>query len=286
MASTRPASRGGPWLALAAGVVVAACTSPNPLFNRGADDGGGDAVTGAGGSTGSGGEQSGGTGGFPNVIDTNGPAPDMAPLGTGGIIIGGTGGVSGTGGMTPISTGGVSGTGGMSRPDAGMEVAGSGGSGGMTVDTGPPPPDMVTGMPPARCGTGTVDLSNIRNARGIAIEADGTIYFTRESGAQAWIGRLRPTGTTESSWFALPANSQPRVIRLDSARQLLFVAAYNVNSVYGIRLDNATVTFAKTGLPQPHGLAVTRDGAVFVSLGDGHIKHFSPELSGVQTTQA
>ncbi|HEY0710000.1 MAG TPA: hypothetical protein VGG33_24520 [Polyangia bacterium] len=291
MASTRPASKRGTWFVLAA--VVAAgtsCTSPNPFFVRG--DGGDAASQGGQNIAPSGG------GGF-SGSDAVSPAPDTAmngdlpPFGTGGVAWGtggslGTGGTTtpGTGGIIMPGTGGASGTGGV-RMDAGVEV-GSGGTGGtMTIDTAPPVDTSVgTGMPPAACGTTNVDLSNIRNARGLAIESDGTLYFTRESGGQAWIGRMKPTGTTESSWFVLPPNSQPRVIRVDSARRVLFVAAYNVNAVYGIRLDNAAVAFAQTGVAQPHGLAVTPDGGVFVSVGDGHIRHVLPELAGTVNTQA
>jgi hypothetical protein len=226
-----------------------------------------------GGQPGTGGEMAPGTGG--EMAGTGGMPANTGgtmAMGTGGTVTPGTGGtMAGTGGTSPPGTGGsvvipaTGGTGGSASPD--------GGSGDL-------------GSPNATCGSTRADLTSLTGARGIAIDDAGVIYFTRESGTQAWIGRLRPGAAIELSWRALPANAQPRVLRVDSARNILFVPCLGGGVVYAISTASGFPVYTGTGFNAPHGVAVAADGFAYISGGDGHIEQVLPDLSGAQRAVA
>jgi sugar lactone lactonase YvrE len=272
--------------AFAAVLLALACSAPNPLYQSGRDGGGQpDGALGDGGRPGS--DALPGTGGAPGTggLDTGG-APGLGGVpGAGGEP--GTGGeIAGTGGMVTPGTGGeiAPGTGGMVTPGTGgMVPPATGGSGGTSIDVGPPP-DLVTtpdlGTPPASCGTGHPDLTGITGARGIAIDSDGTIYFTRESGTQAWVGRHRRGMPIESSWRTLPANAQPRMLRVDSGRHLVYIPCAALNNVYVVNTQTAIVSVTVTNVMAPHGVAIAEDGYAYVSAGDGHVYRFFADFAG------
>jgi hypothetical protein len=306
MASKRPAFAGriGNLLgALALWGTVAACAVPNPLYDlvREPGDAGGDrsgpaadGPLGASDSTGS-------TETNPGVDPDDRPTPDASvdPGGyggnenpdSGGSGVGGAGGdvgQGGAGGDLDAGTGGVGGTGGVTGN------GGAGGAGGSTPDVAPSPdlPAIVDGgtadigAPAATCGTMHADLSGISGARAIAVDTDGTIYFTRELLPLTWIGRLVPGHPIEASWLSLPVNAQPQILRMDSARHLLYVACSGTNAFYAINLLTHSAVLSITALPAVHGLAVADDGAVFLSTSDGSIQRVRPDLAGATPTVA
>jgi hypothetical protein len=222
---------------------------------------------------------------FGEQIKTDGSADTDGPMASGGRpgmggqsggAGGGTGGVYGTGG-----TGGVYGTGGLG---GGLDMA--------AQDTVIPSPDMTAGsdatigMPSAVCGPRSVDPSVITGARGIAVDNDGFIYFTREMGTQAWIGRLAPGGALNASWVSLPTSSQPRTLRVSNARRLVFVAlsaSGTVNAYSTVDGGRANSTGALAGA---HGLTIADDGGIFVSIAGGYVMRVIIDLQSdrVQTT--
>ena len=143
------------------------------------------------------------------------------------------------------------------------------------------------GSPPASCGASQADLSSITSARGIGVDVDGTVYFTREMGTQSWIGRLRPGQLVEPSWYPLLSdNAQPRVLRVDSVRRLIYVACTGMNAVHVIKIDSRSPGGTVAPLPAAHGLTIADDGYVFVSTSDGFIHRLRLDLAGGFKTQA
>jgi hypothetical protein len=310
MASARPAPGGGtpvrPGLVYAlCAALIGGCTSPNPFFMRGGDAG--DGARGTGGSGGTGGAASGGSGGAGGSIGSGGTG------GAGGAGAGGTGG-SGTGGPDP-GTGGSSAGAGGSAAGAGGATAGAGGtatstggasagSGGTGTSTGgatatggatgtggsqpdmSPSPDVVAsdaptmGSPPPACGSASADVSAIVAARGIAVDNSGTIYFTREAGNRTYIGRWPRSQAIDTAWFQLPNGTQPRLLRLDNARELLHVSDTGGGNLFSIGYTRMPVFVrnSTSGLAGIHGLAVAEDGAVFVSSSDGYVYRLVVDL--------
>ena len=157
-----------------------------------------------------------------------------------------------------------------------------------TPDTALPVDTATMELGPASpvCGTQVPDLSRISGARGIAIDSDGVVYFTRESGTQSWIGRQVPGGAVEQSWLAMPANAQLRSLRVDSARRYLYVSASGVNAVYGVNVLGPVVGVSLTQLQAPHGLALAEDGALFIATGDGHVYRVLIDLATTNRSRA
>jgi hypothetical protein len=196
----------------------------------------------------------------------------------GGGSGGGTGGTSSTGG-----TGGATGGAGGTTGGAGGATGGAGGTGGGPgVDAG-----SEVGSPPAVCGSNTGSVTTISAARGIAIDRDGIIYYTRESGGQAFIGRIRPGQMPEASWFSVRmANGQPvvgatpRMLRTQTNR-FVVVADPGLQGgvVYSLPIaSNAPgIVQSVPGITGIHGLAVAADGAVFASRSDGHVDRWLPD---------
>jgi streptogramin lyase len=136
------------------------------------------------------------------------------------------------------------------------------------------PSDAPTmGSPPVLCGSTSADVSAIVGARGIAVEANGTIYFTREAGNRSYVGRWIRNQAIEPTWFQLPNNAQPRLLRMENSRELLFVSDIGLGNLYAIGYSRLPLLIRITqgGIPAAHGLAVAADGSVFVSSGDGNV---------------
>jgi hypothetical protein len=250
-------------LPLLVGGALSACSEPNPWFMRGGtgSDGGGllDGRTPAGGSGG------GGTGGAAGAGGPGGGTGGTPSTGGAGGTVGATGGSAGATGGTGGATGGTGGATGGSAVDAGSEV----------------------GAPPAVCGSNTGSVTSISGARGIAIDRDGTIYYTRESGGMAYIGRIVPGQQPEPSWFPVRmSNGQPvvgaapRMLRTQTNR-FVVVADPGLQGgvVYTLPIGNPRPDIVQSvpGVTGIHGLAVAADGAVFLSRSDGHVNRFMPD---------
>jgi len=283
---------------------VAACTQPNPYHQHGEPDGaGGRADTGppAGGSRGGSGG-AGGPSGTGGSLSTGGASETGGAGGTGGGFSGtdgagtggavGTGGVAGTGGA--MGTGGVAGTGGT-----GGAAGGTGGTAGAVVTGGVGGSGMAgtgvdasgdttqAGSPPAACGSATSGVSTVSGARGIAVDRDGIIYYTRESGGRGYIGRVLPGAAPESAWFPIGpagqpvAGSTPRVLRSHRQRGYLVVSDPGLQGgvAYTVNVAGPSPYLGQTtsAIPGIHGLAIAADGGVFISRGDGHIDRWMPD---------
>jgi DNA-binding beta-propeller fold protein YncE len=140
-------------------------------------------------------------------------------------------------------------------------------SDGATPETASPDAELT----PQSCGSAHAAIASITGARGVAVDDDGTIYFTRVANGIASLGRLLPNGALDAGWFGLPIEGQPGSLRLDRGRRLVYVALSGTDRVVAYDLVTNTVRYAATNLPAPHGLAVHASGAVFVSCGDGHV---------------
>jgi hypothetical protein len=291
-------------LPLLVGGALSACTGPNPWFMQrglgsdagglldgrapagGSAGGGVGGVSGTGGSGasagGSGGAGTGGSGGGGSGGATGGATGGSG--GVGGVGTGGAGGTSSTGGSggTGGATAGAGGTTGGTGGTTGG-TGGTGGSGGSAVDAG-----SEVGSPPAVCGSNTGSVTTISGARGIAIDRDGTIYFTRETPTMgAFIGRIRPGQPPEASWFPVRtlagqiiAGATPRMLRTQTNR-FVVVADPGVQNgvVYTLLLasDAPQIIQSVPGITGIHGLAVAADGAVFASRSDGHVDRWMPD---------
>ena len=263
------------WLFWACGTL--ACTGANPVFNLTpilGDGAAGRDGSGSGGSSGAAGSSGGSEGGGGDARAGSGEGGTAGVAGLGGLG-GGGGDMAGLGGGGAGSGGGSPDSGPM---DAKIPVPADGPSAGddasvpvdaTILDTGVPP----RGSPPAMCGAGHADVSGIIAARGIAVDAAGTVYYTRESGNRAWIGRLLPGGTLEPAWLALDNGAQPRALRVDNRRALLYVAVPSFNSLQAVATSSVPpqVVIGRAGLAAASGLAVAADGGVFVSSSDGFV---------------
>ena len=137
------------------------------------------------------------------------------------------------------------------------------------------------GPPPPVCGSASADVSAIVAARGIAVDNSGTIYFTREAGNRTYIGRWPPGQAIDTAWFQLPNGTQPRLLRLDSTRELLHVADTGAGNPVHHRVHpycRSSIRNSSGGLAGIHGLAVAGDGAVFVSSSDGYVHRVVVDL--------
>ena len=239
--------------------------------------------TGTGGGVGTGGVA--GTGGTGGAAGGTGGAGGAAggPGGTGGAA-GGTGEAGGTGGAGGAA-GGTGGTGGAVATGGagGSAMAGSGvdASVDASVDT------TQAGSPPAACGSATSGVSTVSGARGIAVDRDGIMYFTRESGGRGYIGRVLPGAAPESAWFPIGpvgqpvAGSTPRVLRSHRQRGYLVVSDPGLQGgvAYTVNVAGPSPYLGQTtsAIPGIHGLAIAADGGVFISRGDGHIDRWMPD---------
>jgi len=137
-----------------------------------------------------------------------------------------------------------------------------------------PPTDAPTvGAPPAVCGSTAEDVSTITAARGVAVDKVGNIYFTRQTGNRAYVGRKRPGQPIELTWYQMSGNSADlRTMRLDYDRGLLHVADVGQGVLVTIGFNNVPPDLRNSAAATAvHGIAVADDGAVFVTIGDGHV---------------
>ncbi len=278
MATTHPSPAGALVLLALSLAGAASCTTRNPLYSPRVDAGwgaevGGPTRTGGRGGSGDGGVSgSGGQGGAPGPV-------------------GGSGGIAGTpnaGGMSGGSSGGLGGGsgsgGGGVTPDVGGPMMDTGGAGATGGDAGP---GDTAGPGNTACGPGVVNRNVITNATGIAVAADGAIYYARENAAQLVIGRVDRLGNHAATWAQPPTpigNARPRTMRVDSDRRLLFVVGAGTQSVFAVALDGADFRWESPRLISPHGVAVRDDGYMLVTMGDGSIVRMKSDLGPPELT--
>jgi sugar lactone lactonase YvrE len=167
---------------------------------------------------------------------------------------GGSGaGAAGTGAAGDTATAGSSGSGaaGASGAGGGAGAAGSGAGAGGAKGT-------------VACGTAQADLSAVSGTEGIAIDADGTVYFSQSSA----VGRLTPgaAGKLDKEWVKLPAASTVWGLAIDHAAKALYAGSPSTQTIYKITLEDVpTVTPLVKTAGQPNGLTMGPDGALYYS---------------------
>jgi hypothetical protein len=186
----------------------------------------------------------------------------------------------GAGGMAAGGTGGIS-------------VGGAGGAIDAAADVAPPPPDLAAqpdlpagDLGASSCGSMHADLSAINASPSVAIGSDGTLYFIREMGSQVWLGRAVPGKLAQTSWQSLPAGTQIRGLRVDSQRDLIYLANFSGNAIFSIYMHDGSPSITVNNVSAPHGLAVAPDGYFYSTTSDGHIQRYLVDLSGVHRNTA
>jgi hypothetical protein len=81
-------------------------------------------------------------------------------------------------------------------------------------------PDAVT--LPSDCGTEVANITGIVQAVGVAVDADGTLYFLNHDTLNSYIGRVLRNTKPELDWLAMTNSPTPRALALDSANQKLY----------------------------------------------------------------
>jgi sugar lactone lactonase YvrE len=131
-----------------------------------------------------------------------------------------------------------------------------------------PDPGRATPVPPA-CGNQRPDISGLNDVDGLAIAPDGTMYFARAALADAWVGRMRPDGSSpEPQWLRVPASGERLWgLALDGNRNRLYVASGATGAIYRINLNAEPPELAPLieGLTTPADLAIDQDGSVLVA---------------------
>jgi sugar lactone lactonase YvrE len=150
------------------------------------------------------------------------------------------------------------------RVDSGEEPQAEAGSPG---ETGGDP--EVLPRNPSGCGTLRADSSAVVGADGLAIDGDGTIYFTRsatEAGAAGHVGRLRSGAEAEPTWLPVPGGIRLAGLALDERRGRLYVLDAEAKTIHYVE------TAATTSPPALKTLLAGIEPAAEITLGpDGEI---------------
>lgn len=119
---------------------------------------------------------------------------------------------------------------------------------------------------PGACGTEVAPVAMITGTEGVAIAADGTIYYSQTGGVGRWVPG---TTTPEDDWVSLAGTSTVWGMAIDDATGMLYVATPGATATAGIiwRIDTTAATPAGSELYQsagtPNGLTLGPDGAIY-----------------------
>jgi sugar lactone lactonase YvrE len=103
-------------------------------------------------------------------------------------------------------------------------------------------------------------LESVADSEGLAIDADGTVYFSQPSA----VGRLTPAGKLDKEWAKLPGATKTWGIAIDRPAKALYIGSPATSIVYKVTLDEApTVTSFVTNAGAPNGLSMGPDGALY-----------------------
>jgi sugar lactone lactonase YvrE len=105
-------------------------------------------------------------------------------------------------------------------------------------------------------------LETVGDSEGLAIDADGTVYFSQPSA----VGRLTPAGTLDKEWAKLPGATKTWGIAIDRPHKVLYIGSPATSTVYRVTLDETpVVTSLVTTAGAPNGLTMGPDGALYYS---------------------
>jgi sugar lactone lactonase YvrE len=105
-------------------------------------------------------------------------------------------------------------------------------------------------------------LETVGDSEGLAIDADGTVYFSQPSA----VGRLTPAGTLDKEWAKLPGATKTWGIAIDRPHKILYIGSPATSTVYRVTLDGTpVVTSLVPNAGAPNGLTMGPDGALYYS---------------------
>jgi sugar lactone lactonase YvrE len=150
------------------------------------------------------------------------------------------------------------------------------------VDAGPDAAAPDGGSP--GCGEEVLPVADITGTEGLAIAADGTLYYS-QSGS---IGRRRPGEAPQDAWVALPGTTTIYGLALRDDGVLFVAAPSGGGKIW--RIDTTAATPAPEVIyspaPSANGIVVGPDGAIYYSsLGGGHVYRLDPSVTPAARTQ-
>jgi sugar lactone lactonase YvrE len=105
-------------------------------------------------------------------------------------------------------------------------------------------------------------LESVANSEGLAIDADGTVYFSQPEA----VGRLLPAGKLDIGWAKLPGATKTWGIAIDRPHKALYIGSPTTSTVYKVTLGDAPeVTSFVSAAGAPNGLTIGPDGALYYS---------------------
>jgi sugar lactone lactonase YvrE len=137
--------------------------------------------------------------------------------------------------------------------------------------------------PGTRCGTEHLDVSTISGADGIAIDPDGTLYFTSDDGTHGWVGRM--TGSTITrQWLRIDFGPLTAGLALDRSGKKLYVASVSGEAIleFDLAANPVTGRTVLTGVPLINDLAFGAPGRLYYSRQSDRHVYF---LAGGVTTR-
>ncbi|HEY0715151.1 MAG TPA: hypothetical protein VGF45_20895 [Polyangia bacterium] len=140
----------------------------------------------------------------------------------------------------------------------------------VSMDVSPASTDLSAEASASACGTEPPDLTQLGLTDALAIDVNGTIYFSHLEEGQEFVGRLRPGGgAVEPRFVPLARGDRLWGLALDSARRRLYAASASAGSIYVIDLATASLgtqpghAILIGGLRSPSDLAVGPGGDVY-----------------------
>jgi sugar lactone lactonase YvrE len=176
---------------------------------------------------------------------------------------------SGSGDAPPPTTKTDAGVAPGSPPDAGLEPSSGG--------------DRQI---PTVCGNERADVSAVREPDGLAIDSDGTLYYTHIRDGWETLGRVRPgVGRHEPEFLRVVRGTTPWGLAIDSGRRRLYFASSTASTIYVIDLTqaqpSAQILLSVPGI-LPNDLAIGPNGDVYFSdHADNHL--YRVDLTGVRS---
>jgi hypothetical protein len=131
------------------------------------------------------------------------------------------------------------------------------------IDTGP---DVFT--PPSGCGTSTADITGIKDADGVVVDTDGTVYFLTDDAQHSYVGRILPgpNQKPDITWLRITNSPTTWGLALDSIKQRVYVIVVDApgaivyfDDIKGAPIGGQLVT----GVDDGNDVTVAADGTVF-----------------------